>query len=260
MRKTLSVVITAHREGLLLTPALRSASRAIAHLRAHTAWEAEAIVVLDKPDEPTMAAAQAWDEANVQRLRVDNGDPGTSRNDAVRLSSGELVAFLDGDDLWGANWLTETVRAQEFESRNVVWHPEVCVYFGLEPHVFRHIDMESREFDPLSLALVNCWTALSAARRQFLIDTPFAETKGVGFEDWDWNIAAIEQGALHKVVAGTGHAIRQRRRSRVKQASAAGLGLGKTTLFRNMLESRRLRSLNGMAGDRLPKDPSRTNG
>jgi hypothetical protein len=98
---------------------------------------------------------------------------------------------------------------------------------------------------------------LSAARRSFLIDTPFPEREGVGFEDWDWNIAAIERGALHKVVAGTGHVIRQRRRSRVKLASATGLGLGRTGLFRNMLESRRLRP---RGDDSLPKDASRANG
>jgi len=53
--------------------------------------------------------------------------------------------------------------------------------------------------------------------KDLLTRIPYKETsrqRCIGYEDWSWNQLTIEAGALHKVIRGTGHAIRQKPGSR----------------------------------------------
>lgn len=236
----ISVVINAHREGLIATPSLRSVSRAKQFANAK-GYSVEVIVVLDKADDLTRQVVKGWDEAGVQVVELSLGDLGLARNHGVKAASGEFVAFLDADDLFGENWLGEALDAAAHDRRNIIWHPEVNIYFGLHNHIFRHIDMEADEFDRLSLAAGNCWTSLCVARRDFLSKTPYPATdlsKRIGFEDWGWYRQTIAAGAIHKNVKGTGHAIRTKAGSLVKLTAASSAIPCPTDLFRKLLDER----------------------
>jgi hypothetical protein len=63
-------------------------------------------------------------------------------------------------------------------------------------------------------------------------------SNGIGFEDWGWNKAVIAAGALHKVVRGTGHAIRAKRQSLVRMTAAAEAIPAPSGLFRKDLARR----------------------
>lgn len=160
----IAAIVTAHREGLIASPGLRSLSRAKSHAERN-GFAVEVVVVLDRADSLTEDIVRKWATPDTKILRVANGDPGLSRNDGVEACSGEWVAFLDADDLWGVNWLTSGLRAASYDRRNIIWHPEACLYFGMCERYFRHIDMESDEFNLASLNLTNYWSALCIARR-----------------------------------------------------------------------------------------------
>jgi glycosyltransferase involved in cell wall biosynthesis len=222
----ITVAVTAHREGLVAHPSLLSLSRAKSHAEGH-GYEVETIVVLDQADAVTAEVVEEWrrGETGIEIVHVDNADPGLSRNDAVARASGEWIAFLDADDLWCETWLTHALQAAQSDQREVVWHPELMVYFGARACLFRHIDMESPEFQPSALLITNHWSSLCVARRELALAVPYQRTdldNKIGYEDWAWNLAVVERGAIHKIVPGTGHAVRTKTSSRNRTADEVG--------------------------------------
>lgn len=230
----ISAVITAHNEGLLIVPSLRSAIRSASYAEAQ-GISIEILVILDRADPLTKNVVENFSDNNIRVIEVDCGDPGLARNEATRVARGDWVSFLDGDDLWGENWLLCTARAARYDRRAIVWHPEVSVYFGETQHIFMHVDMESTEYDHLGLAAQNYWTALHFSPRALMLDVPYIATGPVGYEDWDWNVSAIKAGAIHKVVKGTGHAIRVKDNSRLKSSNNARSSLSPTDVFRESI-------------------------
>ena len=222
-----SVVINAHREGLLLLPSIRSAQQAIEHA-SRWGLRCELLVAMDKPDSLTSemvhhALTSGSDGTSIINLQI--GDLGRSRNEAVRQAAGKYIAFLDGDDLWCNSWLAEGVAFVENDGRLLVLHPELNFFFGHNPHVYAHIDMEDERFDASALALANVWTSLCFAPRSLLLECPYPSTdmaNQIGYEDWGWNMRTIEFGAIHKIVPKTSHAIRNKAISLVRQTAAAG--------------------------------------
>lgn len=69
---------------------------------AQTVPVAEVIVVDDGSTDTTTDAVSRYN-SNVRLLVQDNAGPAAARNNGIRNSSGEFIAFLDSDDLWTAN-------------------------------------------------------------------------------------------------------------------------------------------------------------
>jgi len=100
---TVSVVVTTYNHERYIGETIRS-------LLAQTYRPAEIIVVNDGSTDGTAAAVRAF--GNQVRL-VDQANAGVAgaRNAGVRVATGELVAFIDGDDLWDTHKLAIQVEA-----------------------------------------------------------------------------------------------------------------------------------------------------
>ena len=236
-----TAVVTVHREGLLLKPTLDSLAQSVESAK-RAGITTEILIVMDRPDPLTADMVERYKRRNVDaRVFTSNtGDVGMSRNFAAGNAAGKYVAFLDGDDLWGKSWLSKAFRTMEVEKREVILHPEINVYFGRDPHVFVHIDMEDPKFDIAGLALTNYWTSLCFTKRDFLLHNPYPASnlgEQIGFEDWSWNLASIAGGALHKVVPGTGHAIRMKHASLLRQTHSAGCMAAPSDVFIQVLQN-----------------------
>lgn len=158
----------------------------------------ELIAILDKPDPLTLEVFQNFANlrTDIRVEVVDMGDLGFARNKAAALASGKWISFLDADDIWADRWLVEAFTAAENDPRQVVWHPEVNVYFGARAHLFLHGDMDEPQFNISTLAYTNLWTALAFVSAEFLRKTPYAGTnlkQNIGYEDWSWNIEVVNQ-------------------------------------------------------------------
>lgn len=214
-RPTITAVLNAHREGLIAKPSLESLKRNV-KLAQRSGYGVEVIIVLDRADRLTREVVESESWKDVRVMESDFGDPGKARNFAVEAAQGKYVAFLDADDLWGEDWLESAAMMADSREDPVIWHPEICIYFGAAKHIFCHIDMEEATFKPSGLAIENYWTALSFADREIYLRNPYPATdlkSGFGFEDWAWNMETISRGVIHKIVPGTGHIIRRKTES-----------------------------------------------
>ena len=107
---------------------------AIASIRGQHDVDAEILVIDDGSTDETETVARA-EGAPVVYLRFDHGGVGAARNRGLAAARGELVAFLDSDDVWPVGSLA--VRREHLER-----HPEVDVVYGRT--TFRHVGAARR--------------------------------------------------------------------------------------------------------------------
>lgn len=250
-----SVVIVFHAEGPLAVPALASMSDLVNAARS-VGLTVEAIAMLDRGDALTrhvLEEAGGWLDA---RVDVDFGDLGCSRNHGAQLASGDYLAFLDGDDLWGSDWLVSAHRVATASGQpsEAIWHPEHLLFFdrgdfdrpslGELPHPgtrsfwLTHRSSTEPDFDQRILLFENFWSANVFALRSVYLRYPYRPVdreSGHGIEDWSWNIETIWAGLPHLVVPRTVHLIRLKESGSLNARNQAdgllpfipdGIGLG----------------------------------
>ncbi len=205
-------VVNAHREGRIVHATIASVKRAVSYAE-RVGLSCSVLVVLDRPSRETEKVVERECEGFADVATVDFGDLSHSRNYAVSRSQAKYTAFVDGDDLWGENWLVECYTTANRSKKRIVLHPEFNIFFDSEfCHVFNHVDMEDHDFEMESLYRMNYWTALSFAETSVYATHPFRKNvilEGFGYEDWTWNFETIQAGIVHKIAAGTVHFVRK---------------------------------------------------
>lgn len=207
-------VVNLHREGELARPSILSALTAIEHARRNS-FAASLLTVLDRADTETLDVVRELEKAHRFEIReVNFGDLSSSRNYAIEQTACSYVGFLDGDDLWSENWLTESARFCIDQGKTSICHPNWNVIFGSANRHFVHMDQTSRFYSTRNLRFENSWTALSFAAHEVYRAVPYRPNRiqdGFGYEDWSWNCETIAAGYQHRVVPETTHFIRYKK-------------------------------------------------
>lgn len=223
-RVDITVVLNAHREGPLVAHSLASARVAIAEA-ARSGISAEIVIILDRPDETTRQVVDQIVGPQDRVLTLAAGNLSLARNAGVAAAAGTMIAFLDGDDLFGSSWLAKGHAALNGGGTlaDTILHPQYSILFGEEVAFWEHIGMEHPDFRLAHLMFENYFTALAfttaAVLRRFPY-RPIALDSGFGYEDWAWNCETAQHGVRHVVVPETLHAIRRRRSSLLLQSRA----------------------------------------
>ena len=230
----ISAVLTCHHEGVLIGPALASFREAIqlARNQGHTV---ESIVVVDRGDALTSMMVRTLPSSEFRVLQTDCGDPGQARNKAVAAAGGDFISFLDGDDLWGFNWLVESLRFAREQARPVICHSAVNVVFGSARQIWWHADSEGPDFDHGYLHIGNYWDAMCFAERRIMVEFPFRANNladGFAHEDWHWNCVTLGNGIAHRPVPGTVHFKRRRKGSQMAKCDEQDVTTYPTDLLR----------------------------
>lgn len=107
----ISVVIPTHNRCESLKNAIRS-------VIAQTYKDFEILIVDDASTDNTQSYASALKNKNIYYIRLNTNKGGChARNEGIKKSSGELIAFLDDDDLWFPKKLEKQIKL--FSSYNL---------------------------------------------------------------------------------------------------------------------------------------------
>ena len=217
-----SAIITAHAEGPLAGPSFRNLVDTVAAAR-RDGLEVDVLVVLDNPDAATLETFAEAEQHAARVEQVSYADHGLVRNHAARLVDSDYIAFLDGDDLWSENWLTEAHKVCQRDPGKVIAHPEVNWFFGESGFLYFLPDQTDPDFDLAYLRVANPWDALCMAPVAAYTDVPHSKraiAEGFAFDDWHWNMETLDAGFVHRVVPETIHFKRRRAGSQFTVANA----------------------------------------
>ncbi len=213
----ISIVVTAHSEGLISGVTARSVKSARDYATANLGVRIQTLVVLDNATQLTKEVLKNSFSSEAVYLETSEGDPGQARMKGVEAAEGSHVTFIDADDLWSFNWLSEAWALSK-ERPDAVLHSYCNIVFGDHRNIWWHIDSEGPLFDPEFLAWGNYWDAMSFAPVGTYLQNPFKRNDlkaGFGHEDWHWNYVTIQKGIPHKPVPGTVHFKRRRKGSQM---------------------------------------------
>jgi len=196
---TFSILIPTHRRAQRLRRCLES-------LQAQTFTDYQIIVVSDIGDAESAAVAEAClRDGDCFVRRHGNPGPAASRNLALALAQGERVLFLDDDDIFQPQFLTQVASCLPALSATDIVYTNFEVIH--EDGSGQELKREAIDVGPYPWWWVyvknfipnNC----VVYPRQVLQDVRFDTV--VAYEDWDFLLAAARHGALrHLPIYGPG--------------------------------------------------------
>ncbi|MEO5690817.1 MAG: glycosyltransferase [Candidatus Saccharimonadales bacterium] len=193
----LSIIVTAHNEGLIAHKTMLSIFQAVNKLE-NTKWEI--IVSLDNGTADTLNYFKSLvKERGIKLLEVSFRDLSMSRNNAVAEACGAFVTFIDADDLMSADWLSSGLRLARTHNDAVI-HPEYSVTFGDDNLIWQKRNSGSHDFDTLCLIDNNLWDSPCLAAREIFLNHPYHPNgNGFGYEDKKFNCDILASKLTHLV-------------------------------------------------------------
>lgn len=231
----LSIVITAHHEGLLAHKTILSVLRCAEQLeKQNIAYEI--IVGLDNPDCATENYYKCWaDDARLTILRCSFSDPAANRNHAVRRARGKYISLIDGDDLISQNFYIEAYKLARQKTGLFALRPNIQLQFGVdEPNnaVWVMGDSFAPDKDALIMMQFNRWAHMLVAPREVFDKVQFVPAaKGYGYEDYQFNAEMLAAGIPQFIVPQTTFFYRRMAESKQSEHIAEHTILPYTKLF-----------------------------
>lgn len=230
----LSIVITAHDEGILLYKTLRSVFRAVNELEDKKI-KYEVIAHVDSGDKDTLSCLKKY-AGKEKIIVVENnfGDISKSRNYVVSIAKGEFITFLDGDDLISRNWYYNAFKTLKDNKGNGVVFPEAVLTFQDDNNhilVIQKKDEGTKE-DFLTILSANRWGSVVMAKKDVFMKTPYmVMDAGYCHEDYAFNVQTLERRIPHLIAPDTVLFYRRLEGSRLAQANSDNLVLPKMDYF-----------------------------
>lgn len=147
----------------------------------------EIIAVDDGSTDGTAAIASSFSE-DVRYVYQPNSGPAAARNRGLRMARGEVIGFVDADDLWVENKL-------DLQLGRLAKDQSVDIIIGLQ--LFVKIDGVvdgKHKFEKLLDPLVNLNLGSALFRRAVFDRVGFFDETLYYCDDWDWFMRARELG------------------------------------------------------------------
>ncbi len=183
-----SVVVPAYRAGATI-------GATVASLLWQTHRELEVVVVDDGSDDATSAVVRAHDDPRVRLVRQDNAGPGAARNRGIAEARGELVAFVDADDVLLPGYLAAALavwrRSGGIVTSNAYW----MFPGGIDPSLTRHRGpLPAPAAQRLTLLQQNWVSVMSVFPRRLVDEIGPLDEDLPRAEDWEFWLRAVYAG------------------------------------------------------------------
>lgn len=228
----LSIVITAHSEGLIAHKTMLSVFEAAKKLSlANITYEF--IISIDNGTPETVQYFNDYDSKdNFTVIHASFKDLSRSRNNAVKEARGEYVTFLDADDLISDEWFIVGYGIVK-NDKNTIAHPEFSITFADDNLMWQKHSSSDITDDTLCLIDNNLWDSPCMALRDVFLKNPYHPNgNGFGYEDKHFNCQTLAAGLQHVVAPQTLLFVRRKiSGSLLRQASADLVAIAPTTLL-----------------------------
>lgn len=192
---TVSVIIPTYNRAKLLRQAILS-------VLAQTYCDFELIVVDDGSTDNTRAVVMSINDSRVRYIWQNNQERSIARNNGVREANGELIAFLDSDDVWLPDKLAGQVELMN-RDLDVVLVYGASIRIDDQNRMLSALDLLNQSNEPevrdcREESLLCCCANPSAAllRRKAFEDAGEFDPSLSLAEDWDLWIRLSELGAF----------------------------------------------------------------
>lgn len=199
----LSIIVTAHNEGLIAHKTMLSLFEAAKKLDEHDI-SYEFIISIDNGSHETIEYfSQYNNEGKFTLLNVSLKDLSASRNNATQQARGRYITFLDADDLVSDNWLIAGYKTIA-GGNDIIIHPEYSITFGDDNLMWRKRNSLDSPQDILCLIDNNLWDSPCMASREIFLTHPYHPNgNGFGYEDKHFNCQTLAAGIKHVVAPKT---------------------------------------------------------
>lgn len=169
----------------------------------------ELVVVDDCSTDNSAEIVTSYNDKRIRLLKKSNGGVSSARNYGIRNSTGDIVCFLDADDLWRPNYLEELDKTVEL-------FPEVGFYCGAfdcfvnnRNNIVRHVNLNLKKtssrcvVDYLEKSVENfgsiALTSTVAVKRDLLntMEYWFKEGKCIGEDNDLWVRIALKSKVVY---------------------------------------------------------------
>lgn len=211
LQPTLSIIVTAHHEGLIAHKTMRSIERAVRRLDdAEISYEI--IVSIDRGNNETVGYFNQYSTLPIIVYQWDHGDLAGSRNSAIKKAKGRFIAFIDADDLMSENWLYNGVQELlKYTDGSHVAHSAYTIEFEGADAIVKKTGYTNHDQDALLSVFSGRWNSVIIAPRSLLEKCPYApNSPGYGYEDWHLSCSFIQHGVKNILIPQTAIFVRRK--------------------------------------------------
>ncbi len=163
---------------------------------SQTFQDFEYIIVDDgSTDEESKKIFDLIDNTRTRKIKEDNHGPAFARNNGIAHAKGKYILCLDADDTIDSTYLEKLILVLELNPQYDIAYSDINL-FGNIVGVYNLPD-----FDPYKLFESNILTCASIFKKE-LWKNVGGYKSGIGFEDWEFWINLVENGAQPKHVLG----------------------------------------------------------
>lgn len=183
-RRLVSIIIPCYNQGAYLEESLNS-------IFAQTYKNIEIILVDDGSTDPeTVETILSLKHEKLQIHRTKNHGVSHARNYAIEASRGDYILPLDSDDKIGSTYIEKAMTVITTQGPQTVVYCEAAV-FGAQ-----NMKWKLPQFSLSGILRENMiFCSALFSRKLFLKTGGFNPNMRTGWEDWDFWLSAIEQGA-----------------------------------------------------------------